>query len=73
MSRLSIQCGTLNNSQPYNPPRPVMGASFTFIPTLVRNLQIPQCYFRNAYAYSYIINLNLVSTVLYGISGKGKQ
>jgi hypothetical protein len=31
MSRLSMQCGILNISQPYRPPRPVMGIALLFL------------------------------------------
>jgi hypothetical protein len=30
MSRLSIQCGILNNLEPYRPPRPVTGIALLF-------------------------------------------
>jgi hypothetical protein len=35
MSRMSRQCGILNISQPYNPPRPVTGIALLYFTLLL--------------------------------------
>jgi hypothetical protein len=59
MSRLSRQCVILNISQPYRPPRPVMGIAF--------------CYKYDVVCYTKILNKYTANPFLCWASGDGRR